>query len=200
VTLRNHHEVVEELAASALQAVYMHADPVGRMEALEPVVAGAVADPYWLGAPYQRVQGAGTYYLLWTDAESGVSLVAMTLGPGDETPIHDHLTWGVVGVYQGAQHETRFVAGGSGLRQTSSRPRNPGSVTHLLPPDDDVHYVRNESHGSSAISVFFMGANLGCTTRHVYERDGRSTEVVSGYANRPCAQQTRNPYFVSQFM
>ena len=200
MSLRNHREVVDELSASALRAVHAHADPVGRMEALEPVVAAAVADPFWLGAPYQRVQGAGTYYLLWSDPESGVSLVVMTLGPDDETPIHDHLTWGVVGVYQQAQHETRFAAETGGLRETSARRREPGSVTFLLPPDDDIHYVRNESRLSSAISVFFMGANLGCTTRHLYTRDGGSTDVVSGYANRPCAQQTRNPFFVSQFM
>jgi hypothetical protein len=60
--------------------------------------------------------------------------------------------------------------------------------------------VRSESQHSSAISIFFMGTNLGCTTRHVFERDGSSADVVSGYANRPCAQQTRNPFFVSQFM
>jgi predicted metal-dependent enzyme (double-stranded beta helix superfamily) len=200
VSLRNHREVVDGLAASALRVVYTHADPVSRIEALEPVIGAAVADPFWLGAPFHRVQGAGSYYLLWTDAESGVSLVVMTLGPDDETPIHDHLTWGVVGVYQGLQRETRFVRGAAGLRETSCRPRAPGDVTHLLPPDDDIHYVRSEGAVASAISVFFTGTNLGCTTRHVYERDGSATDVVSGYANRPCAQQTRNPYFVSQFM
>jgi len=199
MTARNHHQVVDSLAAGARQAVYTHADPVGRIEALLPLVAQAVADPFWLAAPFHRVQGAGTYYLLWTDRESGVSLVAMALGPGDETPIHDHLTWCAIGAYEGRQRETRFVPTPAGLRETSSRERPAGSVTHLLPPDEDTHFVAGEASGSS-ISIFFTGTNLGCTTRHVYAPDGTPEEVVSGYANAPCPQQTRSPFFVSQFM
>ena len=197
---RNHREVVDGLAASARGVVYNHADPADRIEALRPVVAGAVADPFWLGAPFQRVQGAGTYYLLWTDVESGVSLLAMALGPGDVTPIHDHLVWGVVGVYRGAQHETRYRLNGDALSETSAGARAEGTVTHLLPPDEDIHCVRNESLEGPAISVFFMGANIGCKPRHLYERGGRVESVVSGYANQPCAEQTRSPFFVSQFM
>src|SRR5687768_14753466 len=38
-------------------------------------------------------------------AESDFSIVALTWRPGQETPIHDHVTWCVFGVIQGIEHE-----------------------------------------------------------------------------------------------
>jgi 3-mercaptopropionate dioxygenase len=196
---RNHREIIGNLADNALEAARASDDPVDRIESLEGVIAGAVRDPYWLAAPFRRVQGAGTYYLLWRDPDTDVSLIAMVLGPGDKTPIHDHLTWGVVGVYEGRQHETRYLDRPGGLRVSSARVRRPGEVTYILPPDNDIHFVASESSDGPAISVFFMGSNLGCRPRHRYQ-DGGSELVVSGYANASCPGETRNPFFVSQFM
>jgi predicted metal-dependent enzyme (double-stranded beta helix superfamily) len=199
VTARNHQEVVQTLAGEVRRAAEAHQHPLDRIEALEGPIAAAVRDPYWLAAPFRRVQGQGTYYLLWRDVETDVSLIAMVLGPGDETPIHDHLTWGVVGVYEGEQIETRFLVRGTTLRETACRRRGPGSVSYLMPPREDIHFVRNDSQGL-AISVFVMGSNLGCRSRHTYSAEGTPEEIVSGYANVPCPAQTRNPFFVSQFM
>jgi 3-mercaptopropionate dioxygenase len=200
VTERRHHEVVAALAAAARTAAAATDAPAGRMEALLGPIAAAVRDPSWLAPPFRRVQGPGTYYLLWRDPESDVSLIAMVLGAADETPIHDHLTWGVVGVYEGTQRDTRYVVRGGRLDETSSERRRPGSVTTLVPPDDDIHYIRSESVDRPTISVFFMGSNMGCRPRHAYAADGVPETIVSGYANQPCPGQTRSPFFVSQFM
>jgi predicted metal-dependent enzyme (double-stranded beta helix superfamily) len=200
MTARSHHEVVAALAAAGSAAAAASEDPIERMHALEGPIAEAVRDPFWLAAPFRRVQGPGTYYLLWRDPASDTSLIAMVLGPADATPIHDHLTWGVVGAYEGVQRDTRYVTGPDGLRETSSVSREPGTVTTLLPPDDDIHFVRSESAGAPTISVFFMGSNLGCRPRHVFEDAGARQTIVSGYANAPCPGQTRSPFVVSQFM
>lgn len=197
--MRNHQAVVDALAERVRRVAVAHEDPLDRIHALEGPLAAVVRDPYWLAAPFRRVQGHGTYYLLWRDIETDVSLLAMVLGPKGETPIHDHLTWGVVGVYETMQRETRFVLRGATLSETANRRRPPGSVSYLMPPDDDIHVVRNESEGA-AVSVFVMGSNLGCRTRHQYRSDGSSEEIVSGYANATCPGQTRSPFFVSQFM
>ena len=196
---RSHQEVVAGLADAARAVAAASGEPLERMRALEGPIAAAVRDPSWLAAPYRRVQGSGTYYLLWRDGASDVSLVAMVLGPGQETPIHDHLTWGVVGVYEGVQRDTRYALWAGGLRETSSRSRRAGAVTTLLPPDDDIHSVRSEGAGAT-ISVFFAGSNLGCRPRHVFGDEGARETIVSGYANSSCPEQTRSPFAVSQFM
>jgi predicted metal-dependent enzyme (double-stranded beta helix superfamily) len=200
MTARCHHETVAELAVAARAAAAASESPIERMHALEGPIAAAVRDPFWLAPPFRRVQGTGTYYLLWRDRDSDVSLVAMVLGPGDATPIHDHLTWGVVGVYEGTQRDTRYVLRAGRLHEKSSVRRPSGSVTTLLPPDDDIHFVRSETSGGQAISIFFMGSNMGCRPRHVFDPAGSRETIVSGYANIPCPGQTRSPFFVSQFM
>jgi predicted metal-dependent enzyme (double-stranded beta helix superfamily) len=200
VSERSHHAVVERLASAARDAAAATGNPIERMEALAPAIARAVRDPGWLAPPFRRVQGAGTYYLLWRDRDSDISLIAMVLAARDSTPIHDHLTWGVVGVYQGVQRDTRYVLRGGRLVESSSAVRRQGSVTTLLPPDDDIHFIRSESTCEPTISVFFMGSNMGCRTRHLYDKAGSREPILSGYANAQCPGQTRSPFFVSQFM
>jgi predicted metal-dependent enzyme (double-stranded beta helix superfamily) len=196
---RNYRAIIDSLARRAVKAVHESDDPLDRIQSLEGAIASAVKDPYWLAAPFRRVQGPGSYYLLWRDQESDVSLIAMVLGPRDSTPIHDHLTWGVVGVYEGLQHETRYVDRSGGLEESLSRLRRPGDVTYILPPENDIHFISNQMSNGSAISVFVMGSNMGCRPRHRYVGEIRET-VVSGYANVSCPAETRNPHFVSQFM
>jgi predicted metal-dependent enzyme (double-stranded beta helix superfamily) len=197
---RNHREIVAALARRARVALEASEDPIDRIRSLEGVVAWAVKDPFWLGTPFRRVQGAGAYYLLWRDRDSAVSLIAMVLGPGDRTPIHDHLTWGVVGVYSGLQQDTRYIDRSGELWERSRRRRRPGDVTYILPPDNDIHFIASESSDTPAVSVFFMGSNLGCRPRHVYAEDGSRETVVSGYANVSCPDQTRSPFAITQSM
>jgi 3-mercaptopropionate dioxygenase len=91
------------------------------------------------------------------------SIVALVWKPGQATPIHDHLSWCVVGVWRGREHETTYdlhEGGGS----TSLVPRgyteaHPGTVSVLVPPDEDIHRVENAGSGL-AISLHIYGADI----------------------------------------
>ena len=51
---------------------------------------------------YEPVEGHYARREIYKCPETGVSVVAMTWGPGQGTPIHDHCgLWGVEGVWQG---------------------------------------------------------------------------------------------------
>ena len=41
--------------------------------------------------------------------EDGISLFTMVWNPGQWTPVHDHGTWGVVGVLKGVLEERNFI-------------------------------------------------------------------------------------------
>ena len=47
-------------------------------------------------------------YLIYRNFSPEFSLMAMLVPPGISTPVHDHLAWGLVGVYQGEQKETVY--------------------------------------------------------------------------------------------
>ena len=77
--------------------------------------------------------------------------------------MHDHLAWGLVGLYQGTQDEEIFARRGEELELTERRPLRPGDFYALFPPHDDIHRVRTTSAETSvsnddwhAVHVTFM--------------------------------------------
>jgi predicted metal-dependent enzyme (double-stranded beta helix superfamily) len=81
------------------------------------------------------------------EGEDGAwSLYAITWNEGQVTPIHDHGTWGVVGVLEGAlcEHMMMRVDGGDGDEGVELIPSGvcilqPGSVNTFMPEPDHIH-------------------------------------------------------------
>lgn len=78
--------------------------------------------------------------------ETGLTLMRARFGPEAMTPIHNHGSWGVVGVYQGRdryQLWRRLDEGGeSGQARVAlveERVLGPGDVAILPPPPQDIH-------------------------------------------------------------
>ena len=123
--------------------------------------------------PDQRVGDPAAYrqHLLHVAGDGAFSLVALVWLPGQATPIHDHLAWCVVGVHEGAEHETRYTARPDGrLVATGSAVAYAGDVDGLLPPGD-IHRVTNAG-ADLAISLHVYGADLslvGSSIRRRYD-------------------------------
>ena len=47
-------------------------------------------------------------HLLYVAPDGGFSVIALVWLPGQKTSIHNHLSWCVVGIYQGLECETRY--------------------------------------------------------------------------------------------
>lgn len=92
--------------------------------------------------------------------DGAFSVVALVWLPGQTTPIHDHLSWCVVGVHQGDEAETRYrlVGDEQGLAERQQLTNATGSVAGLVPPGD-IHRVTNAGAGV-AISLHVYGADL----------------------------------------
>ena len=111
-------------------------------------------------------------HTLHTEPDGAFSVCAVVWRPGQQTPIHDHVTWCVVGVLQGAEHEELFALrdGGTALEPVGSRVSEPGEVAGFAPPGD-IHRVTNHGAGV-AISVHVYGADiarLGSSVRRTYD-------------------------------
>src|SRR5580698_10876014 len=70
-------------------------------------------------------------HLLHTEPDGSFSVCALVWRPGQVTPIHDHVTWCVVGVLQGAEYEELFSlrSGGTALEQVGTRVNEIGDVS-----------------------------------------------------------------------
>jgi 3-mercaptopropionate dioxygenase len=111
-------------------------------------------------------------HTLHTEPDGSFSVCALVWRPGQMTPIHDHVTWCVVGVLQGTEYEELFAlrAGGTAVEQVGSRVSVRGDVSGFAPPGD-IHRVRNLGDGV-AISMHVYGADiarLGTSVRRTYD-------------------------------
>ncbi|MFE2725776.1 cysteine dioxygenase [Kitasatospora sp. NPDC059327] len=112
-------------------------------------------------------------HVLHAEADGGFSVVALVWLPGQQTPIHDHVSWCVAGVHQGQESETRYRLVSDGrtahLVETDHVVGPAGSVAAFAPPGD-IHLVRNAC-SATAISIHVYGADvarLGTSIRRVY--------------------------------
>lgn len=124
-------------------------------------------------------------YLLYCDPGQRFSVVSFVWGPGQQTPIHNHTVWGVIGVLRGAeisesfQHiEDELVASGEPVRLM------PGDVAMVSPTIGDIHRVKNAYDDQVSISIHVYGADIGRQSRHAFDPlVGSVKRFISGYAN-----------------
>jgi 3-mercaptopropionate dioxygenase len=128
----------------------------------------------WL-APEHRVADADHYrqHLLHVSPDRRLSIVALVWLPGQRTPIHDHVSWCVVGVYEGRERETRFRAveadGQRWLEQVGSVDASPGHVEVIVPSVEDIHAVTAVGEGPT-ISIHVYGADIERLGSSIYRR------------------------------
>lgn len=175
------------------------ADLAERVDALKPAFARLLASDGWLPDEYARPDetsrmgdGIGQY-ALYRAEDGSLCLFSLVVPANAATPVHDHLAWGLVGVYRGEQHETVYrrlddgnEAGRAQLEVTKEQPLQPGDCYPLIPPTDDIHYVRTTSKTPS-ISIHLLANDTACVWRHKFDpRAGTVTPFRSGYANAAC--------------
>ena len=96
--------------------------------AVEPAFSALLADRTWLPEVYQEPkEGSGMgggigQWLLFRSADRSLCLFSLVVPSGSMTPIHDHLAWGLIGLYRGGQDEEIYRPGGGGLETVHRRP------------------------------------------------------------------------------
>ncbi len=107
---------------------------------------------------------------------------------GQTTPIHDHGTWGVIGIYRGMEKEESFLREGpreSGARvkltPKGHRIAGPGDVFVCCTLDNDVHRVSCAS-SEPVVGIHVYGGNLAKIPRFKYEEStGEVKSFQSGW-------------------
>ena len=78
-------------------------------------------------------------HLLHAEPDGTFSILGLVWRPGQSTRIHDHITWCIVGVLAGTEHEELFD---ESLNPVGVRDNPVGEVSGFAPPGD-IHRIRN---------------------------------------------------------
>ena len=126
--------------------------------------------------------------LLYMPEDEAFSIIGGVWQPGQTTPIHDHLTWALIGVYDGEEMESIYRRTDDGsdpriaqIEKVSDRTNGKGHVTVL--GHRGIHRVSNLSEKTTR-SIHVYGRDIGHTERHSYDPvTGEIGTFLSGYCN-----------------
>jgi len=89
-------------------------------------------------------------HLVYIDRKRRFVIMNAVWLPGQGTPIHDHGTWGVMGIMEGELKVTNYLRlddrskpGFAKLRESTGMYCGPSSVSYVLPPNEEIHKVEN---------------------------------------------------------
>lgn len=150
------------------------------------LLANLVAEDSWLpGSLAQPDPDRYQQFLLHADSGGRFSVVSFVWGPGQNTPVHDHTVWGLIGMLRGAEYSQGFrrEADGTLVPDGEAILLKPGQVEAVSPTIGDIHRVYNAYPDQVSVSIHVYGANIGAVRRSVYREDGTIAEFISGYSN-----------------
>lgn len=164
------------------------------VEEVEPLLQKLIrGDLLWLKPDYRTppadkagvASGYGQYCLYRRGNE--LSVIVFCWGPGKGTPIHDHLSWGVLGFIDGCELETRYRRIDDGtnpdhaeLEEIGVFSTEQGNTSHILTPARDIHKVENPGTQPS-VSIHVYGCDMGSQRRRRYDRN---TGKIEWYVTR----------------
>lgn len=145
-----------------------------------------IPEDYQLPLPHKYAQ-----YLLYKPESEAFSVIAFIWGAGQVAPVHDHLVWGLVGLYRGSVVEKRYRRDDHGesveprysIREVSQVTATKGDISFVYPPDYDIHGVANPFE-EIAITVHIYGTDIGKQPRHIHDvATGNKRDVVTKHDN-----------------
>ncbi|MBA6116936.1 cysteine dioxygenase [Pseudomonas putida] len=180
------HERLRHFIGALSDLLDRETDEATLLDQGEALLRSLVAHDDWL--PDELAQpdpNRYQQYLLHCDSRQRFSVVSFVWGPGQQTPIHDHRVWGLIGMLRGAEYSQGFAVTEQGALVPAGAPVriDPGHVEAVSPRIGDIHQVSNAFADQVSISIHVYGANIGAVSRAVFLPDGTQKPFISGYSN-----------------
>jgi predicted metal-dependent enzyme (double-stranded beta helix superfamily) len=161
-------------------------DEAALLAGARPLLAELIGNDTWLPDECARPDPQFyRQYLLHCDPLERFCVVSFVWGPGQETPVHDHTVWGLVGTMRGAEWCRRYERSADGAVRPIGEERafKPGEIDAVSPTVGDIHTVANALDDKPSVSIHVYGANIGAVRRHVFDAaTGAAKDFVSGYS------------------
>lgn len=158
---------LDRFVAQATACTHQHTDPAECVLQLAPHMLDLIAGAGSFLQPqhYRSDPQAYTRNLIFEAPDQSLSLYAIVWLPGQWTPVHDHGSWGVVGVIEGVLEERSHVRMSPdwGVDEGIELVRGgvvllaPGAVTSFVPNPDHIHVTGVPRERPRAVSLHLYG-------------------------------------------
>ena len=163
------------------------ADPADCVLALAPLMLDLIDQAGTFLAP-RHFRSSATGYtrnLVFDAPDASLSLYAIVWLPGQWTPVHDHGSWGVVGVVEGMLEERSYVrlSPDRGADTDIELARGGivllrhGAVTSFVPNPDHIHVTGVPAERSRAVSLHLYGRTM--SDFNIYDVAARSRRRIA---------------------
>jgi predicted metal-dependent enzyme (double-stranded beta helix superfamily) len=142
------------------------------------------ADTFLQPQHYRSGTSSYTRNLIYKAPDESLSLYALVWLPGQWTPVHDHGSWGVVGVVEGVLEERSYVRlsldrganDGVELVRGGIVLLRSGAVTSFVPNPDHIHVTGVPPERSRAVSIHLYGRTMN--SFNIYDVGARTRRRV----------------------
>ena len=172
---------LEQFIADSAALAGMHPEPADCVVAIAPLMQALLQHADTFLAP-EHLRADPAHYArnaIYVAPDQSLSLYALVWTPGQWTPVHDHGSWGVVGVLRGVLEERSYIrtgahdanvrAGDSGieLQRGGVILIGAGSVTSFVPNPDHIHLTGVGADRPQAVSLHLYGRHMN--SFHLYD-------------------------------
>lgn len=177
---------LDTFIAQAMARSRAAADPADCVHVLAPLMldliehAGAFLQPqHFRSDPDSYARN-----LIYEAPDDSLSLYALVWLPGQWTPVHDHGSWGVVGVVEGVLEERNYVRlspdrgadEGIELARGGAILLSPGAVTSFVPNPDHIHVTGVSRERPRAVSLHLYGRMM--SSFNIYDVPARTRRRI----------------------
>src|SRR4029453_12295574 len=171
-------------------------DPADCVLALAPLMLDLIDKAQMFLKPehYRSDLNGYTRNLIYSAPDESLSLYSLVWLPGQWTPVHDHGSWGVVGVIEGVLEERSYVRlspdrGADAeidLARGGTVLLGHGAVTSFVPNPDHIHVTGVPSERSRAVSLHLYGRTM--SDFNIYNVEARTRRHMNVVHNESAPQ------------
>jgi len=179
--------VLESFITQALARTRAKADPVDCVLALAPLMFDLIEQAGAFLQPNHYRSNVDSYArnLVYDAPDDSLSLYVNVWLPGQWTPIHDHGSWGIVGVVEGVLEERSYVRSSpdTGTDDDIDLVRGGvillphGTVTSFVPNPEHIHITGVSADRPRTVSLHLYGRMM--SDFNVYDLESRTRRRIS---------------------
>ena len=178
---------LEDFILAARACAQRHSEPVDCVQAIAPLMSQLLgqADDFLQSGHLRSDPEHYARNAILVSPDASLALYALVWLPGQWTPVHDHGSWGVVGVLRGMLHERSYIRLDHGhegdqnieLARGGVFMFSPGTISSFVPNPDHIHVTGVPDDGALTVSLHLYGRNMNDFC--VYDLASRSRKRIA---------------------